>query len=115
MSNENNNNDETSNSMTTIKSQIENEIEDELNSRKERLKRTLGIWNKLQDRIENILDSPKTPSSAMLTAISKTLIDQLKIDRQSLEGIAKELNKSQDWIEKQELDFKELAKNYILT
>ena len=66
-----------------LKSQLEEQLESELNSRSKRLQRTLGIWEKLQDKMEQILTDKKAPSSSMLTAISKTLTDQLKLAGQS--------------------------------
>ncbi len=82
--------------MNELKDQLELEIKDELESRRERTKRTLDLWSKLQDKMEQILTAEKPPSASMLTAISNTLANQIKLDKQGLESIVKQFNREEE-------------------
>ena len=74
-----------------------NETEEVLNDRslqQVRLQRTLNLWNKLQDRIEEALNSEEI-SASMISSISKTLIEQFKMDKTSPEKAAEALESNE--------------------
>ena len=68
-------------------------LESQLVSRNKSLQRTLDIYEKLKDKQEKILaNKKKVMTASMLTAISNNLINQLKMERQHLKNISKELD-----------------------
>lgn len=66
------------------------DITDEKSLSQIRLERTLKLWNKLQDRIEEALGAEDI-SASMISSISKTLIEQFKMDKTSPERAAEAL------------------------